>query len=340
MNRKMLTLLAVPLLAIAVAVSAVAFVPGILNALSAGPSTATSIAAPAWKVGDTWTYNVSLASADAGEVLPGAMTTQWTMPTSAFVLGTLTETVVGSVSTDYGPAWNATWVATLHFGEPQPMNGSQPQFGTLSLPAVTVSGFEWFRESDLAPVYAVKTVDLASTWTATWGNLTYMGTLANATYSMRYFATTEIAYHPPLAVYQFPLTENESWNVTSNATVHYASAFGFTGPNVTFQTSHSVNFTVPLDFTMRTGLFDNVTTPAGTFRALSVSTYRGHAWSIPDRDASAMMNLTSATDVEMPHSLVTAWFSSSVGNVVKADVGLGGFVGPRVELDLVSYSYS
>ena len=339
MQRKILTLIAVPLVAIALAASAVAFVPGILNAFSAGPTVATSIAAPTWKVGDTWTYNVSLASMDEQQVLPEEMLVQPSTWSGTLVVGTLTETVVGSVSTPYGAAWNTTVNATLSFGEPQPMNATQPMLEPMTLHAVRVSGFVWYRTADLAPVYALKTVDMGSTWTATAGTLTDFGMLANATYSLSYTATTQIWYHPPLAVWQFPLAENESWNVSSNATIHFASSFDFEGPNITYTSSHSANFTVPLEFAMRTGSFENVTTPAGTFRALRVSAIHREFPEVSDTDASAVMNLTGETDLVMPRALASAWFSGLVGNVVKADLGLG-FEGPRVELDLVSYSYS
>ena len=339
MQRKMLTLLAVPVLAIALAASAVAFVPGILNAFSAGPSTATSFAAPTWKVGDTWTYNVSLGSMDA-QVMPSEMLVGTSWGNESPVLGTLTETVVGSVSTPYGQAWNTTVDATLAFGEPQPVTGMQPMMDTLSMRAVSLTGFVWYRASDLAPVYAVRTVRLDSTWTVSSGTWMDFITLANATYSLNYTATTAISFAPPLEVYAFPMPQNATWNATSNATVRYTSTFDFSGPNVTYAASHEANFTVPLHLAMRTGLFENVTTPAGTFRALPVAASRGEFGPVADRDASAMLNLTESMDVEVPHAFATAWFSGTVGNVVKADLGFGGFESPRVELDLVSYSTS
>lgn len=342
MNRKMLAILAVPLLAIAIAASAVAFVPGILNTLSPGPSTATSISAPTWKVGDAWTYNVSFPSLESQQVLPGEMM-QPAMPTEAFVLGTLKETVVGSVSTDYGSAWNVSLDVTMGFHEPTPVVGPQPVLEPMSLPAVSVSGFAWYRTSDLAPVYVQKTATLASTWTVSTGNMTGFGILANATYSLTHTSTTRIWYHPPLTLWNFPLQENESWNVSSNATIRYASSFAFSGPNITFESNHTANFTVPLRFTVHTGTFEDVATPAGTFHALSVSVFHREPLVIPDRDASATMNLTGETDLDMPPALATSWFSGQVGNVVKTDLGLAGFngfEGPRVELDLVSYSYS
>ena len=339
MQRKTLTLLAVPVLAIALAASAVAFVPGILNALSTGSSPATSFAAPTWKAGDSWTYNVSLASWDAGEILPGEMLPQSSMATEAHVMGTLVETVVGSVDTPYGPAWNTTVNATLGFGNPQPMAGMQTTAAPLAIRPVTVSGFVWYRASDLAPVYALRTVDIRSTWNTSESWASEFGLLANQTCSLRYTATTQVWFAPPLVVWHFPLAENESWNVSSNATIHYTSSFGFQSGNATFESDHSMNFTVPVDFAMRTGTFENVTTPAGAFRALSVSAVHRTFHEIPDRDASAMLNLTAATDVDMPHAFASAWFSAQAGNAVKAQVGLGGLEGPRVELDLVSYTY-
>ena len=339
MNRKMLTLIAVPLLAVALAASAVAFVPGILNVFSAGPMTATSIGAPAWKVGDTWTYNVSLASMDERQVLPEEMILQPTPSSDALVAGTLTETVVGNVPTPYGPAWNTTVDATLGFGEPAPANGTQPVLQPVSMHAATVTGFVWYRTSDLAPIYALKTVSMGGTWTVSAGTITMFGTLANATYSLSYTSTTQVWYRPPLAVWHFPLVPNESWNVSSNATVHFASTFDLMGPNVTFATNHSATFTVPLDFAMRTGAFENLTTPAGTFHSLSVWATHREFPEVSDADASATMNLTGDMDLSMPRVLASAWFSGQVGNVVRADLGLGLY-GPRVELDLVSYSYT
>ncbi len=335
LQRKLLTLLAVPLVALAIAVSAVAIVPGMLSALS--PTYATSIAAPAWKVGDTWTYNVSLAPLGEQEILPQEMTT--TVPTlpSSLVVGTLTETVAGTVSTDAGAAWNVTVDGSLNVGGPAPMAGVQ----SLTLRTVPVTGFVWLRQSDLAPVYSEKSVHLATSWTLSFGNRTWYTPMANATYSLTYDATTQVWYHPPLTIWQFPLEENSTWAVRSNATIEYASTFAFSGPNVTFETNHSANFTVPVDFSMHTGFFENVTTPAGTFRALPVSAFRGPLFpAVPDRDVSAMMNLTGETDLAMPRGLGTAWFSASAGNVVKANTFSEGFEGPRIELDLASYTFS
>jgi hypothetical protein len=340
MQRKLLTLLAVPVVALAIAVSAVAIVPGMLTALSPGPA-ATSIATPAWKVGDRWTYNVSLAPTGEDQVLPQELMTSSPTTVAPLVLGTLTETVAGTVSTDAGPAWNTTLSGELTFGPPAPMTTVQGTVAPLSLRTVSVSGFVWLRQSDLAPVYSEKSVQLDASWTLSFGNGTWSGMLSNATYSLMYDSTTQVWYHPPLTIWQFPLEENTTWAVRSNATIHYASTFAISGPNVTFETNHSATFTVPVDFSMHTGFFENVTTPAGTFRALPVSAFRGTTFpEVPDRDASAMMNLTGETDLAIPRGLATSWFSAQVGNVVKANTFTEGFEGPRIEMDLVSYTFS
>jgi hypothetical protein len=271
------------------------------------------------------------------------------------VLGTLTQTVVGSVSTEYGSAWNVTEKVTFLVGHPTPIVGPDYILPPPFAPAVRVSGFEWYRQSDLAPVYSLESIHINRTW-----NLTVIpeapapgpdctGTLPdaspsialNGTYFMSYNATTQTWFHPALAVLQFPLAENSTYNVSSNATIQYWSSFRVVGPNVTYGTDHFATFTVPIDFSIRTGRFENVTTPAGTFRVLPISAYRkAFVPRISDPDASAVTNLTLATDcVTTPHAFATAWFSDQVGNVVKADFSLGGFEGPRMELTLVSYTY-
>jgi hypothetical protein len=338
--RKSLMWLAVPTIALVVAVSAVAFLPGMLNALSQGPA-ATSVAAPAWKVGDRWTYNVSLAPMGEEEVLPQAMASSSPTIAQPLVVGTLTETVAGDVSTDSGPAWNVTLSGGLAVGEPRTMAGIQTASEPLSVRTVAVTGFVWVRQSDLAPVYAEKSVHMDASWTLSLGNRTLYGMLENATYSLAYDATIQVWYHPALAIWQFPLEENTTWAVRSNATILYASSFAISGPNVTFASNRTATFTVPVNLSMHTGFFENVTTPAGTFRALPVWAARGpFSADVPDRDASAMMNLTSETDLAMPRTFATAWFSPEVGNVVRVDTYGARLEGPRLEIDLVSYTFS
>lgn len=331
-------ILAVPLAALVLAIAAVAMVPGILNGSS--PTTlATSIAAPSWKVGDRWTYNLSFAPMREAQILPPEMTPAMPSANESFVVGTLTETVAGSVSTSYGDAWNVTLNATFDFEPPQPIPLDQPMMTVRSMPSVSTSGFVWLRQSDLAPVYSWKQVVLTRNWTLSFGAVGGYGMMSNATYTLTYHATTQVWYRPPLAIFRFPLEENTTWNVTSNATVRFASTFQVEGPNVTFSSQHEANFTSPLAFAMRTGFFADVTTPAGTFRALPVSALRSERVPVVwDRDASAVMNLTGDMDLEMPHAFATAWFSEQTGNVVKTTSG-GAFIdGPRVELDLVSYT--
>lgn len=336
---KTLMLFAVPMVALAFAVSAVALAPGILHAMGPSPA-ATPIPAPTWKVGDSWTYNVSMALGSGEEILPQAMVQSSPMPVPFPLTGTLTMTVAGAVSTNEGEAWNTTLSGSLALAPLRPIILSVPTTQTSSLSGVTQSGFVWLRQSDLAPIYSKKTVQIVATWNMSMGNRTIFPPFMNGTYSVTYTATTEVSYHPALAIWQFPLHENATWDVRSNATIRYASTFEFQGPNVTFATNRSVAFTVPVDFSVHTGLFENVTTPAGTFEALPAWASRGPVFpAIPDPDASAMMNLTADTELAVPHGFGTSWFSAQAGNVVRVDAYPASFVGPFVRLDLVSYTY-
>ncbi len=338
MRRTLLTL-AVPTLALVLAVAAVALVPGILNAPRSGLS-ATSVPAPSWAVGDRWTYNISLASSDQGELLPHEMVMQPAIPTETFLLGTFTETVSASVSTPYGAAWNVTLDGAFGSAPPRPILFGTPSIQAVAGPAVTLSGYAWLRQSDLAPIYTLKSVHMDRTWTFTDNSTGYAGMMGNATYTFAFDATTQVWYAPALAIWEFPLEENTSWNVTSNATVHYTSSFSVTGSNVTIEASHAANFTAPLRFSERTGSFENVTAPAGTFRALPISASRASVrLESSDPDANAVMNLTDASDLELPHPFATASMSAQAGNVVKATFWTSPIDGPKVDVDLVSYAY-
>jgi hypothetical protein len=337
--RKSILLLAVPTMAILLAVTAVAFVPGMLSGTSPGLA-ATSIAAPGWKVGDAWTYNVSMASVRAGEFLPHEMAMPPTIPSEETFDGTFTETVAGTASTVDGTAWNVTFHGEFGAIPPLPIVVGAPLVQGTSGPAFTLSGFAWLRQSDLAPIYTMKSVHLERTWTYSANVSGYQGMISNATYALSFDATTQTSYAPALAVFQFPLEENRTWSVQSNATIRYASTFRVSGPNVSLEANHSANFTVPLRFSVHTGFFENVTTPAGTFRALPVSASRSSLDArVPDGDASAVMNLTSCEDLGFPHPFATAWFSAQTGGIVKVSFWTSPVFGPRVEVELVSYAY-
>ncbi len=339
MVRKTLALLAVPAVVLAIAVSGVAFVPGILNAMGPGPA-ATSIGAPAWKVGDSWTYNVSVTPRLGSEILPQAMVLAGSTYATVPMDGTLTMTVSGSVNTDQGDAWNTTLSGSLGMNPLRPIPMTDPAVQTASRHSVSTTGFAWYRQSDLAPIYSLKTVAVSMTWNLTMGNWSMYHPMMNGTYTLTYTATTGVSYHPALTVWRFPLEENATWDVRSNATIHYASTFSILGPNLTYETNRSVSFTVPLAFSMHTGLMESVTTPAGTFDALPVWASRGPSFlQVPDPDASAMMNLTADSDFAMPHGFATAWFSAQAGNVVRVDANPPGCDGPSIRLDLVSYTY-
>lgn len=338
MLRKGLLALGVPTVALIVAVAALAFVPGFASHLSRNPA-AFSIPAPSWAVGDAWTYNVSLASMAAGDVLPPEMTPP-TLPVEAYLHGTVAERVASSVSTAEGDAWNVTLSGDLSLEPPRPIVMDGPVVQGVSGPNVTWSGFAWVRQSDLALIYSLKTMHLERNWTLTYGTWDGYGMLANGTYTLTYDATLSVAYAPALTVWRFPLQENVTWNVTSNASVDYASTFQILGPNVTYASHHAGNFTVPVAFTMQTGMMGNATTPAGTFDAIPVSATRKPVSPKPlDPEAAAVLNLTGETDLDMPRAFATAWFSAQAGNLVKATYASPLFDGPRLEMDIVSYTY-
>lgn len=343
--RKLLLSLAVPVVAIALVVTAFAVVPSALNTLAPGSSdAATSV--PAWTVGTTWTYNLSFASWGEDAVIPEAMlASTWgngTWGNASRVFGTLTETVVGTVSTADGAAYNVTETLALRLGYAEPT--AEPAFGlpTYERPLGNVTGFVWVRESDLAPVYAYKAVHLVRTWNVTAPTSPWTGDggwgFANGTYTSTYDAGTAVSFDPGLTVVPFPLTENATVNVTSNATVRTWSSFALTGPNVTYGWNHFMNVTIPLAFVVRTGTFENVTTPAGTFSSLPVAVYRKPfvhpAW---DNDTDALTNLTLNVDCLTSRALVRGAFSEAVGNFVQATFGFGGFEGSGIELILAAY---
>ena len=341
--QKLSLVLAVPLVALALALAAVAVAPSMLNALAPGSTPSpleTSV--PSWKVGDTWTYNISIGSVAERALMPREMIVE-APPNDTMVLGTLKETVVGSVSTEYGPAWNVTQNVSLLRGRSAPGTRPEPMMDSLSMPQVGVTGFVWYLQSSLAPVYAYKSVQMERTWNLTTPTETSVldHMTLNGTYTLSYEAGTEIWYHPALSVLEFPLTENATYNVTSNETIHTWSSFDVTGPAGSYGWEHHANFTVPLDLSMRTGMFENVTTAAGTFRSLPVAVYHeAYAARLPGSDSGVLVNLSDGCDpIPMPHAFATAWFSDQVGNVVRADIGMGGFGGSRIELSLVSYSY-
>src|SRR6266568_1122019 len=255
------------------------------------------IETPTWHVGDTWTYSVNASSAfDSTQSL-------WVAPA---LEGTVTRTVDSADGSQY----NVSLAATFHVGRVIDLsqetgygNATIMLRSTVVLNDATVEGY------------------------AEYG-------MYNATINVSYTAKILTNYDPPLDVWAFPLGENETWEASSNATVHVWKVWRFEGPDWYVEKGRNATFTVPIRFLLASGMFEDVTTPAGTFSA------------IPVRVGLPRMDLGTTTDQMAfamrlgddgfgePHAPVEAWFNGGVGNVVKAVTPLDGL---HVQIELTSY---
>jgi hypothetical protein len=281
------------------------------NTQATSPATATSISPPTWTPGQSWTYNVTLARL-APEVVG------WY---GYSIQGLAKEVVQGTVTTPFGDAYNVSINGSFAIHGAY----SGTPYGANATSTISLTGYAWYRTSDLASVQTVRTVQM-----------THSFAFGNSTWSTVYVATLRIDYDPPLGTWQFPLQANESWNVSSNATIHYASAYKFTGGNFTIGGSQYANVTIPIRFHMTTLDFANVTTPAGTFWSIhAVATVGPVLEPMPDQDLDPGVNATGDVLWEPLHPIASLWFSSQVGNVVQAE----GWFGPvQYRAELVAYS--
>lgn len=321
--QKWMLVLAVPVLAVALALSAVTLGPGLLQALSPAPAQATSIAVPTWQAGDTWTYNLTwVPGIELANETPLANGMEPQSIATPLVVGQLTKTVVGTVSTPAGDAYNVSLEATFGFAHPWRTDVE----ATSPLHAVNVTGYAWYLTSNLAEVMEVRTVSMNATWT-----------FFNRTWTMAYSASVTTRYTPALDMWSFPLTANESWNVTSMASIQYAARYSVEGPNMTYAMERTLNVTTPVGFDMQTGNFTNVTTPAGTFWSLGASAFPARAAPpVADHDAEMALNLTDHPILREPHAFVHVWFSAQAGNVVQAEFGPEW--APHLLVTLVAYT--
>src|SRR6266508_3972887 len=187
-----------------------------------------------------------------------------------------------------------------------------------------------------ATFHVGKVIDLSQE--TGYGNATIMlhsdVVLNNATINASYTAKILTNYDPPLDIWSFPLGENETWEASSNATVHVWKVWRFEGPDWYIEKGRNATFTIPIRVLLTSGMFEDVTTPAGTFSA------------IPVRVGLPLMDLGTTTDQMAfamrlgddgfgePHAPVEAWFNGDVGNVVKAVTPLDGL---HVRIELTSY---
>lgn len=268
--------------------------------------------APTWATGDYWTYNVSVEHA-------GMTTQSWDSP---LLLGTVTKTVRDTETTPAGTAYNVTVSASFALNDS--FSGMEASSSTVQ--SANVTGYILYRTSDLARIAEAWEMDLSGS--TAWDNTTFAYALV---------AKTWVSYNPPLAVWKFPLTENATWNASSNVSVVHWSQSVLTYGNHTYEWNHTWNGTFLLDLAMQSGAAANVTVPAGTFGAIPVSIAANHAEDFSDRVANEVWNVTSSTDDEPSGPAVQLWYSGQVGNVVKATARMGPWDSMVLEAELVAY---
>jgi len=314
-------LIAITIALVGIAVAAVAFGPANLAKLGSptGPNTpqASSIGVPTWHVGDSWTYNVNSTPPDV--IIAGPT---WGGPS---LTGTLTRTVAAADGSQY----NVTVHGSFHLaGVFDPArDGNETNSSTLLFPPVmenaTVDGYALYRASDLAELKEVRTVQLKSAlWTARgWFNTSYT-------------ATVQTTYEPALNIWSFPIEENETWNVSSNATIHAMIAWRFDGPNDSFGFWHNFKVTVPIRLTLHSGELENVTTPAGTFASIPVRVALPTIDRLATDDREGPVVGLGGDECGQPRLAAEAWFSGDVGNAVKAVSFIGGM---KIVAELASF---
>ena len=322
MQRKPLVLSVLATALALVALAAVAIGPASFANLGSPGNGATPqggpIEAPTWHVGDTWTYNVNASSADS-------MQTAWLTPS---LEGTVTRTVTAADTSQY----NVSLAATFDVGkvidlsrETDIGNATIMLYTHVVLNDATVDGYTLYRASDLAKISEVKTVHVSGSIT------TEIGTY-NMTVNVSYTAKTETTYDPPLDVWSFPLGENETWNVSSDATVHIWKVWRFDGPDWYVERGRNLTFTVPVRLVLASGVTEDVTTPAGTFAAIPVRLGVPALDLATDQMAFALR--LGDDGFGEPHPPIEAWFSGTVGNVVKVVTLVDGL---QVVTELASY---
>ncbi|HKW43953.1 MAG TPA: hypothetical protein VJP06_07170 [Thermoplasmata archaeon] len=325
MRTRSLGLIVVAAVIAVVAVAAVAFGPMNLTGLTnrtptsdkpgpggPGPQTASPIPAPTWQVGDTWTYNTSRPDP--------VLTPQWGAPSSQ--VGSITRTVTSASNGVY----NVSITGSFHIPDLiDPTTDTPANAIILSRPTAlenaSVEGYAWYRMSDLAKLKDFRLVTVS-------GPLWTEAGVANASFS----ATVETTYSPALDLWSFPLGENESWNASSNATIHASLSWHAAGPNWTWNINWNFNATVPVKLVLTSGTAENVTTPAGTFRAIPVRVHLAMPGPMDDHKEMAMnLGNDEAIEHRAPAEL---WFSGTVKGVVQATMTIRGV---RVEAVLISY---
>ena len=324
MHRKFLAVIVAVIVA-AVAIASVAFGPAALRNLSnpesnqpgnGGGPLPTAFDAPTWHQGDSWTYDVNTSS-------------RLMEPDGPSAVGSLTRTVVSAGASQY----NVSLEGSFHIRwmvDPTPVADPSGASAMLMcrgmLENAPLSGYSWYRASDLALLKEVRSVSVRGSSMTTAGM-----------YDASYSATIETTFDPALDVWSFPLRANETWNATSNATVHGWITWHLSGPKGSWTDVANFTFSEPVRLFLMSGEAVDVSTPAGTFPSIPVSMGRPeldltHAGITTDPVDHAM-GLDHEVPVERNHAM-QAWFSGTAKNVVKAQMFAAGM---RLNLVLSSY---
>jgi hypothetical protein len=320
MQRKWLGMLVTTAILASLAAAAVAIGPA--NLINLGGPTggnaplASSIGVPTWHMGDSWTYHVNVSSA----------VTTWN-PFS--VVGNLTRTVTATDGGQYNVSVHGSFHVDrlVDFATSGDIgNATIMLWSRTFMENATVDGFTLYRASDLAEQMDVRTVRITgSIWTEA------------GTFNASYTAKVATTYDPALDVWAFPINENETWNVSSNATIHAWIKWRLEAPNEYFEFGHNFTVTIPIRLLAKSGLIMDVTTPAGTFSAIPVR------FALPTLDVGTTDGqLTPAMGIGAdgwidPRVPAVAWFSGDVGNVVKAVTVFGG---ARIVTELAAFHRS
>ncbi|HKZ99487.1 MAG TPA: hypothetical protein VJ326_07865 [Thermoplasmata archaeon] len=307
-ERRLTWMIASTVFAVLVAVAAV-LGPSIRPEASSpdGGSEIAAIDLPAWSAGDTWTYNMTLARAPDGSDPASS---------GGGLSGTITKTVVGTVNARGGSAYNVSLAADFAGA----MDSMMEDDDHIRVTEASVDGYSWYRTADLAKIRDVRTLTLE-------GETSWMAGTASA----RLTVWTDASYEPAWDLWAFPIEENESWAVRSNATVDVRSLFRLEAPDHSFEYEKNGSFTIPIAYTMGSGTAETVTTPAGTFEAMRTFVAG------PADDHGDVAGILAWIGDEAAYASLEAWFSPDVENVVRVVGTAGGSRPIRIEVALVSF---
>lgn len=322
MRTKTIAIIAAFLAAI-VAIAALALGPlKIMNLAAPGRGTnpvpqATTITTPTWHTGDSWTYHVNASTFAPTQGDPA-------------VVGNVTRTVVSADSSQDNVSVSGSFRVRPFLGladDPEFENAAATLPVVLPTPVImqnaSLSGFTWYRPSDLAELRDVRTIRLNGSIATPIGTFT-------ATYTAKVVTT----YNPAFDVWAFPIRENATWNASSNATIQVWIKWRLDGPNVDFEFGHNFTATVPVRLVLASGMVGDATTPAGTFPSIPVRL------AVPPTilaGASTSFGVALGLGMDawtLPRVSTEVWFSGTVGNIVKAVIPAGG---TRIVAELTSY---